>query len=152
MKRTRNATGGFTLLELIIVLFLAMLMVGMGIVALTGWLPAAKLDAVTREISAMIRQARVLARSSMEKQAVVLNLDERSYGIKGKILRKIPDEISMRVDDPMTGEAEKGIHLMAFSPSGRIEGGAVMLATGRRSVSIRPDPVMGYVVSRRNND
>ena len=151
MKKT-SADSGFTLLELMIVLFLAMLMVGMGIIAMMGRLPAAKLDAATREISAMMRQARALARIHMEKQAIVLNLDERSYGIEGKIPRKIPDEISLRVDDPLTGEAEKGIYRLAFSPFGGINGGTVMLTTGRRSVSIRPDPVTGYTVSRRNRD
>jgi len=150
--KTRSAAGGFTLLELMIVLFLAMLMVGIGIIAITGRLPAAKLDAATREISAMMRQARALARISMEKQAIVLNLDERTYGIEGKMPRKIPDEITLMVDDPLTGEAEKGICRVAFFPFGGIDGGAVMLSTGRRRVSIRPDPVMGYVVSRIKRD
>ena len=144
--------GGFTLLELVIVLFLAALMVGMGIIAMMGRLPAAKLDAAAREMSATMRQARALARAHMQKQSVVVDLDARSYGIEGKPSRKIPHEIGIRIDDPLAGEVERGVHRLAFSPHGGIDGGAVVMTAGRRVVSIRPDPVMGFAVSRGKRD
>ena len=151
-SRHPNRTGGFTLLELIIVLVLAMLMVGMGIIAMMGRLPAAKLDATVREMSATMRQARSLARTHMLKQSIVVDLDARSYGIEGKPSRKIPEEIAIRIDNPLTGEAERGVHRLAFSPHGGIDGGAVVMTAGRRVVSIRPDPVMGFRVSRGKKD
>jgi general secretion pathway protein H len=141
-------TGGFTLLELVIVIFLAALLVGMGIIALMGRLPAAKLDTTVREMSATMRQARSLARTHMQKQSVVVDLDARSFGIEGKPSRKIPDEIGIRIDDPLAGEVERGVHHLAFSPHGGIDGGAVVMTAGRRVVSIRSDPVMGFAVSR----
>ena len=144
--------GGFTLLELVIVLFLAALMVGMGIIAMMGRLPAAKLDAAAREMSATMRQARTLARAHMQKQSIVVDLDARSYGIEGKPSHMIPDEIGIRIDDPLAGEVERGVHRLAFSPHGGIDGGAVVMTAGRRVVSIRPDPVMGFAVSRVKRD
>jgi general secretion pathway protein H len=152
MKKARSASGGFTLLELMIVLFIAMVMIGMGIIAMMGRLPAAKLDAATREMSAMMRQARTLAKIHMEKQAIVVDLDARTYGIEGKMSRKIPDEIHLRIDDFLIGDVEKGVYRFVFSPFGGIDGGTVMLTAGRRSVFIKPDPVMGFLISRKKQD
>ena len=84
-----SASGGFTLLELMIVLFLAMFLMGMGIIAMMDRLPAAKLDATAREMSAMMRQARSMAKIQGEKQAIVIDLGTRTYGIEGK---NIPDD------------------------------------------------------------
>ncbi len=148
----RSRSGGFTLLELVIVLFLAALMVGMGVIAMMGRLPSAALDATVREISATMRQARSMARTQMQKQSIVVNLDERTYGIEGRPSRKIPGEIGIRIDDPLAGEVEQGVHCLAFLPYGGIEGGAVVVTAGRRVVSIRPDPVMGFAVVRGRRD
>jgi general secretion pathway protein H len=146
------ASGGFTLLELMIVLFLAMLMMGMGIVVMMNRLPAAKLDATAREMSAMIRQARTLAKIQGEKQAIVVDLGARSYGIEGKKSRKIPEEIRLEIDDSPTGVADNGIYRLVFSPFGGIDGSTVTLSTGQRSISIKPDPIMGFLISRKKRD
>jgi general secretion pathway protein H len=148
----RGSSKGFTLLELMIVLFVAMLMVGMAVVAMMGRLPAAKLDATVREMSAMMRQARMEAKIQGEPQALVMDLDSGSYGLDGKKLRKIPNEILLKVDDSLAGEMDTGIYRFVFSPFGGIDGGRVILSTGQRSISIRPDPVVGFTVSRKKQD
>ena len=144
-----NAADGFTLLELMIVLFLAMLMMGMGIVVMMNRLPAAKLDATVREMSAMMRQARTLAKIQGEKQAIVVDLSARSYGIEGKKSREIPEEIRLEIDDFPTGNTDNKIYRLVFSPFGGIDGGTVMLSTGQRTISIKPDPIMGFLISRK---
>jgi general secretion pathway protein H len=147
-----SASSGFTLLELMIVLFLAMFMMGMGIVVMMGRLPAAKLDATVREMSAMMRQARILAKIQGEKQAIVVDLGERSYGIEGNKSRKIPEEIRLDIDDSLTGVSDNGVYRLVFSPFGGIDGGTVMLSTGQRTIFIKPDPIMGFLISRKKRD
>ncbi|MEW6332822.1 MAG: hypothetical protein AB1558_00970 [Thermodesulfobacteriota bacterium] len=147
-----NAAGGFTLLELMIVLFLAVLITGMGIIAMMSRLPAARLDATVREISAMMRQARTLARIHMVKQTLVVDLDAGRYGIDGRPARKIPEKVRLTIDDPLTGDTDQGIHRLIFSPFGGIDGGAMMLTADQRHISIKPDPVTGFLISRRNRD
>jgi type II secretory pathway pseudopilin PulG len=144
-----SATGGFTLLELMIVLFLAMFMMGMGIIAMMNRLPAARLDAAAREISALMRQARTLARIHMVKQTLIVDLDTRRYGIEGKPSRKIPEEVQLRINDPLIGDMDRGIYRMFFSPFGGIEGGTILLTTEKRSITIIPDPVMGFLIDRK---
>ena len=147
-----GTAGGFTLLELMIVLFLAMFMVGMGIIAMMSRLPAARLDATVREMSAMIRQARTLARIHMVKQTLVVDLDARQYGIEGKSSRKVPEEVHLKIDDSLTGDVDKGIYRLVFSPFGGIDGGTILLKADQRTVSIKPDPVMGFLISRKKRD
>jgi general secretion pathway protein H len=147
-----SASDGFTLLELMIVLFIAMLMMGMGIIAMMGRLPAAKLDATAREMSAMMRQARTLAKIQGEKQAIVVDLSARTYGIEGKTSRKIPEEIQLTIDDFLTGGADNGIYRLVFSPFGGSDGGTVLLSTDKRSISIKPDPVVGFLITRKKRD
>ncbi len=147
-----SATGGFTLLELMIVLFLAMFMMGMGVVAMMNRLPAARLDAAAREMSALMRQARTLARIHMVKQTLVVDLDARRYGIEGKLSLKIPEGIRIKIDDPLTGDVDKGIYRLLFSPFGGIEGCTILLMTDNRSITITPDPVMGFLISRKRQN
>jgi type II secretory pathway pseudopilin PulG len=147
-----NAPDGFTLLELMIVLFLAMLMMGMGIVVVMNRLPAAKLDATVREMSALMRQARILAKIQGEKQAIVVDLDAKSYGIEGKKSWKIPEEIRLEIDEISTGDVDKGIYRFFFSPFGGIDGGTIKLSIGQKTISIKPDPIMGFLISRKTRD
>jgi type II secretory pathway pseudopilin PulG len=147
-----NMAFGFTLLEVMIVLFLAVFITGTGIVVMMNRLPTAKLDATAREISAMMRQAKTLARIHKEKQTILIDFDMRSYGIEGKTFRKIPKEIQIKIDDFITGEIDKGLYRLIFSPFGEIDGGVVNLSTGRRTISIKPDPVVGFLITRRQKD
>lgn len=135
-----------------IVLFLAMFMMGMGVIAMMNRLPAARLDATVREISALMRQARTLARIHTVKQTLVVDLDARRYGIEGRPSRMIPEEVGLKIDDPLTGEADNGVHRLVFSPFGGIEGGAIRLTADKRSIIITPDPVMGFLISRKKRD
>jgi type II secretory pathway pseudopilin PulG len=143
-----RGAAGFTLLEILIVLFIAMLMLGMGIVGFAGRLPAAKLDATAREMSALMRQTRLLAKTSMEKQAFVVDMDARLYGIEGKALRKIPDEVQVRVDDFMSGPQHQGSYRMIFSPFGGVDGGTIEMTAGRRGISLKADPILGVHINR----
>jgi hypothetical protein len=135
-----------------IVLFLVLFMVGIGVVAMMNRLPAARLDATAREISALMRQARTLARIHAVNQTLVVDLDARRYGIEGKPSLKIPNEVRIEIDDPLTGSIDKGIYHLGFSPFGGIDGGALLLTADKRSISIKPDPVTGSVTSRKIRD
>ena len=135
-------------MEILIVLFIAMLMLGMGIVGFAGRLPAAKLDATAREMSALMRQARLLAKTEMAKQTFIVDMDERLYGIDGKTLRQIPDEIQVRVDDSMSGPRDQGSHRIVYSPFGGVDGGTIEMTASKRVVSLKADPILGVQINR----
>jgi len=137
---------GFTLLELIIVLFLMTLILGMATLFFANVLPSNRLNATARSVSATIREARSLARIHGESQVVTIDFDSKKYGIEGRGSRAIPDDISVKVIDPVAGEVQQGKYLFIFHPSGGIEGGTIVLWNAKKVVTIQPDPVVGSVV------
>jgi prepilin-type N-terminal cleavage/methylation domain-containing protein len=138
--------SGFTLLELIIVLFFIALILGLSTVLFSNILPSSRLNATAREMSATIRYAKHLALINGERQTITINLDSRNYGIEGIAHKNIPSAITIKVIDPLSGEVRNGKYSIIFSATGGTEGGTIVLSTNKKSVSIQLDPVVGSVV------
>ncbi|MDD5008710.1 MAG: prepilin-type N-terminal cleavage/methylation domain-containing protein [Syntrophorhabdaceae bacterium] len=140
---------GFTLLELIIVMFLATLILGLTTLVFSNTLPAARFEATGRELSATIRYMKSLAQNKGEDQALTIDLDTRQYGIAGRNMKTIPAGISIKVSDPVSGEILKGKYTMFFHAFGGVEGGTVILQFRKKTLYIQTDPVAGSVVMRQ---
>ena len=138
--------AGFTLLELIIVIFLITLMLGLSAVFFANTLPAGRFNATAREIASTIRQARHLAVLNGEKQTLAIDMDSRSYRIEGRGGKILPAEIGIKVIDPLAGDITRGTYHMAFHAAGNAEGGTVVLWNSTRQVRINIDPVAGVVI------
>jgi prepilin-type N-terminal cleavage/methylation domain-containing protein len=137
---------GFTLLEVIIVVFLMVLVLGLATVFFARTLSSSKLNATAREMSATIRSAKSFAEIHGEKQIISIDLDSKSYGIEGKKSKRIPSSVAVKVLDPLTGEIANGKYQIILNAFGGIEGGTIVLSQDKRSVSIAPDPVVGSVM------
>lgn len=144
--RRLKKNHGFTLLELIIVIFLVMLVLGLSTSFFAGALSSSKLSSTARDLSATIRYARSLAQIHGEKKVVTIDLDSKFFGIEGKGNKGIPADISAWVVDPLLGEIRTGKYQIVLRGAGGIEGGTVMLSYKKKTVSIVPDPVVGSVV------
>lgn len=138
--------NGFTLLEIIIVLALVTLILGLSSVFVAGFLPSAKANAAGREISGMIRYARSLARLNGEARSVVIDLDNRTYGIEGLATKSFPPETLIRVIDPLSGEIYGGKYPIVFNPAGGMSGGTIILSWGKKVIRIELDPIVGAVL------
>jgi general secretion pathway protein H len=143
MKRTHK---GFTLLEIIIVLFLVTLMTGLSAVFFSSFIPSVKFDAAGREMTAMLRHARSLARMTMESQTFVIDLDNKTYGIDGLATKHVPPESLIKVIDTFSGEMMHGRYSVVFHPAGNMEGGAIILSIRKKVLRIDMDPIMGAVL------
>jgi general secretion pathway protein H len=138
--------NGFTLLEIIIVLALVTLILGLSSVFVAGFLPSAKANAAGREISGMIRHARSLARMNRESRSVLIDLDNRTYGIEGLATKSFPPEALVRIIDPFSGEIVGGKYPIVFSPAGGMRGGTIVLSWGKKVMRIELDPIAGAVL------
>lgn len=138
--------SGFTLLELIIVIFLITLMVGLSAVFFANTLPSGRFSATTRELAATIKQARHLAQLNGETQVLTINMDSRSYGIEGRGEKNLPSGLRLKVIDPLTGDITSGKYHMTFHSAGSTEGGTVVLWDNKRIANINIDPVAGAVI------
>ena len=139
--------NGFTLLEIIIVLFLVTLILGLSTVFFAGYLPSVKVNATGREISGMIRHARSLARMNMESRTVMIDLDNRTYGIEGLGTKFFPPDALIRVIDPFLGdEITRGKYPIVFNPAGGMTGGTIILSWRKKVIRIEMDPITGAVL------
>jgi prepilin-type N-terminal cleavage/methylation domain-containing protein len=138
---------GFTLFELMIVLFLITLALGLTMFYFANAMPSNKLSATARELSATIRYARSLAQIENTSRMLNINLDAKTYGIKGLNQNKIIDPaITIRLLDPSAGELANGSYNLVFHASGGMEGGTIILRTARREIRIELDPIVGSLV------
>lgn len=145
MKRN----NGFTLLELIIVLFLISLMMGMAGVFFANTLPTNRFNATVREIVASIRYARSLAQVNSENETITIDLDSKKYMLLGRGGKTIPPDINIKVVDPLSGDVTTGEYQLLFPAFGGAEGGTIVLWDKKRIASISLDPVVGSVVIRQ---
>ena len=138
--------AGFTLLELIIVIFLITLMTGLSAAFFANTLPSGRFSAAAREMASTIKEAKYLAQLSGEKQVVTIDMDSGSYGIESRGEKHLPSGIGIKVIDPMTGDITSGKYHMTFHPAGGIGGGTVVLWDHVRVTQINIDPVAGAVI------
>ncbi len=137
---------GFTLIEMMVVLFLITLMLGLSAVFFANTLPSHKLNATARELSATIRRARALSQIDGARQTLTINLDAKTYGIEGLGYKSIDPDITIKLLDPYAGESRKGTYHMIFQPAGGIQGETIILGTLKKEIRIELDPVVGSVV------
>lgn len=140
--------NGFTLLEIIIVLVLVTLILGLSTVYFAGFLPGVKLDATGRELAALVRHARSLARRSGEVRTIVIDLDARTYGMGDAGGKSFPPHVLVTIIDPLSGEIHQGKYPLAFRPDGGGAVGAIVLSGGKKRIRLDMDPVTGVVFIR----
>jgi len=151
-RRQREAIlsgGGFTLLEIIMVMVLILVILGVSTVFFANMLPSQNLNASGRELSAMLRFARLLAKDSGEPRAVFFNLDTGRYGIQGVQTRNMPKGITLKITDALEGEITRGEYSILFNEYGGVPWRRLTLSGGRRVLYIELDPVLGAVVLRQ---
>jgi prepilin-type N-terminal cleavage/methylation domain-containing protein len=148
-KRFGRSPSGFTLIELTVVLFLMVLMLGLSTLFFAKTLPSSRLNAAGRELSATIRQARSLAQSNGTEQTVVLDFDARKYGIEGRGARSLPQDVGIRVIDPLYGAVQQGTYRVSFDATGGVEGAAIELWNNKRLLRIVTDPIVGTVTLKQ---
>jgi len=147
-KILRNTDNGFTLLEIIVVVTLIVFILGLATLFFGNTLPGARLNAAARELSATMRYAKILAQNNGEPQTVLINLDTGRYEIVGAQTRKLPENVNIRVADPITGETTRGEYAVLFHESGIVEGGTITLWNAKRALNIELDPIVGSVILR----
>jgi len=144
----RRREAGFTLLELIVVLFLITLIAGLSAAFLGNALPAGKFNSTVRDIVTTIRHARALAQTRGEEQTVVIDLDSKKYGIVGRGEKDLTAGIGIKIIDPFSNEITEGRYRFVFPAFGGSGGGSIVLNDRKRTARIDIDPVIGAEVKK----
>jgi len=136
--------GGFTLLELVAVLFLAGILVALVAPSFEAPLESARLRAGAAELCGTLSRARTLAASGARGHAVALDLEKGAYRIPGEDrVRSLPEGVRFETVR-VAGAAAEREATIRFYPDGAGEEAEIALAShggGRLRVTV--DPLTG---------
>jgi general secretion pathway protein H len=144
-SRIGRGSGGFTLLEMIIVLVILGLVVG--IAASRG--PPRNHGLEKRGLIASLvealRGARGRAISTNRPVLIAVNGERRSIGIEGGPTIQLPPDLDLAAASGPAGELDKKLTGFRFAPDGSSTGGHIQVADGKRHTQIGVDWLTGRV-------
>jgi general secretion pathway protein H len=128
--RAKPREKGFTLLELMIVLFVTVL--GFSVIGfnLSSGNEATKVKAAARDIASALRYARGQALISHQETTVTIDLAENTYTVSNRDkVYPIPEDIDVTLVTAQS-ELNEGLASVRFFPDGSSTGGRVTLEWG----------------------
>ncbi len=144
-RYARLAAKGFTLLELIVVLFLAGLVAALVVPSFFGTLESSRLRSGAGDMRAALTLARTLAASGSRLCAVSFDVERGEYAVDGDARTFVlPEGIRIESATVWTGEPERETFRVRFFPDGSAEGAEIVIASpagGRLRVTV--DPLTG---------
>jgi prepilin-type N-terminal cleavage/methylation domain-containing protein len=134
--------GGFTLLELIVVLFLAGLVVALVAPSFTGTLDSSRLRSGAAEVRSVFTLARTLAASGSKARTVAFDVQKGEFSVLGEARTYVLPE-GVRIESARVGGAvvEKETFLVRFYPDGSAERAEIVVSSstgGRFRVTVEP--------------
>ncbi|HXU89224.1 MAG TPA: GspH/FimT family pseudopilin [Methylomirabilota bacterium] len=145
----RSASRGFTLLELIVTLFVILLTVGLSVPLISRSSDAIRARADIAGFSAVLRHARERAITSRRAYAVVIDPTTRKMtvfagGTDGEVkeTRTLPERVSVQANPPPA-------LTVRFEPEGTSSGAEYRVTAGDIVYRVSVDPVTGRVKNTR---
>lgn len=141
---------GFTLLELVIVLFITVL--GLSVVGfnLSSGNETTKLKAAARDIVSALRFARGEALISHQETTVTIDLAENTYTVSRRDkVYSIPDKIDITLVTAQS-EVSEGLASVRFFPDGSSTGGRITLEWGNLGWHIDINWLTGQIELEEN--
>jgi hypothetical protein len=133
-------------MEVMLVGFLIVLILGIATIFLAHSLPAAGLRATAREMAATMKYAKYLAKANNEKQVFDIDIDSKTYALEGRETKKIPSDIVVTILDTNLDAIMKGKFSIVFDAMGGNDWHSIILSRGESKTTIAMDPVMTAVI------
>ncbi len=142
---------GFTLVEIVVVIALIGLIFAVISVSIGAGLDGAKVRAASRDLAAALRYTRTQAIVKRESQALILDVDARSYTAPGKPAVQLPKQMSMKMLTAASEQVDKGIGRIRFFADGSSTGGHIDLLREKAVWGIDIAWLTGEVTLREGN-
>lgn len=138
--------GGFTLLEILVVLVIATFMFTLIPPLFSGALPGVKLKGAARDLAVALRDTRSQAIISNTEQTLHLDMETQVYRIGSGKPAPLPDGITINIQPHA---ATMGLNTtqqsLSFFPDGSSSGGQIILQGGNRSYRLDVDWLTGNI-------
>lgn len=144
-----HSTGGFTLLEVLVVLVLGVTAYGLVVRFAAGGVSGAELRGAARSVAAGLRDARGTAIARQEPIALAVDLEGRSIAVEGSTRqRKLPDQLQLQLYTAQSEIVDERRGSIRFYPDGSSTGGRLTLEAGERRLAVDVDWLTGRVSIR----
>jgi general secretion pathway protein H len=142
----RAASGGVTMLELLIVLSIMALVSALVLPMFGGGVSTGELKAAARELAAGLRLARSDALATRQETRVTLDLEHRTFQIERDArTHTLPRQIELKLFTAQSDLVAETSGAIRFFPDGGSNGGRVTLAAGERKYDVDVDWLTGRV-------
>ncbi|MGQ0800104.1 MAG: pilus assembly FimT family protein [Pseudomarimonas sp.] len=142
---------GFTLVEIVVVIALIGLIFAVISVSIGTGLEGAKVRAASRDLAAALRYTRTQAIVKRESQALLLDVDARSYTAPGKPAVQLPRQMSMKMLTAASEQVDEGVGRIRFFADGSSTGGHIDLLREKAVWGIDIAWLTGEVTLREGN-
>ena len=142
-----RGSAGFTLVELLVVMVIALLAAALVASHLPLALSGVRLDGASREVAGALRAARGLSVFSNRPVAFIFDPDAGAYRYgdqRGTIGAAEDVRFSIHGTGPPRAASER-TSVIRFFPDGTSTGGRVALSQGTRTRTVRVEPLSGQV-------
>ncbi len=145
--------GGFTLLEILVVIVIAGLAVALVPPLFSAAVPGAKIRGAAHDFMVALRQTRSRAIIQNSEQQVVLDLENHRYRVGKDSVVVFPEEMRMQVQ-LVTGTKidQTEQHIVSFFADGSSSGEAITLSGGQQAYRLQLDWLTGNITLHAGAD
>lgn len=147
MTPRRAADGGFTLIEILVVLAITGLLIAAVPMALSGTLRHHRLAGAADQVAALLRQAHLRAIATGRATAFVGDVAGRRVALAGGPWTVLPEPVRLEIETTTDDVPATAIGRIRFFPDGSATGGAVALIDADERYVVRVDWFTGLAAS-----
>lgn len=140
--------GGFTLLELLVVLVVAGIAVAVVGVGGQSFLDRSRYHQTVRDIASQLRQARALSVQEGRPVVVTYQPENRKLLIDGRVYLDIPPALGVQwdvTDRNSRTSSGAGLPIFVFNADGGARGGRLVVSRGGQGVTFRVNWLLGTI-------
>ncbi len=152
MRRPGRA-GGFTLLELLLVLVLAAVTLVVVGTRFSSGVSAAQHKGAARQLAAGLRFARGRAIAEQQEASLELNVEQRSFSVSGRErVHRLPEGLELSLFTAQEDLIDEETGTIRFFPDGSSNGGRITVAYRQRKYEVDVSWLTGRVKILETSD
>lgn len=138
-------TGGFTLLEMLVVILLIGIAAAAVAVSVTQGLASARINAASGEIAAALRATRAQAIVQGKERHFDVDVRADTYSDPKRKHVRLPKGLKLSITSALEDRPNQHVGRIRFFPDGSSTGGHIILRSGRRQWQINVSWLTGQV-------
>jgi general secretion pathway protein H len=146
LRTAPSATGGVTLLELVIVMSLMAIIAAIALPMFGNGVSTSQLRSTAREVASSLRMARSEALATRKESRVVLDLEQRTFQLERETRpHSMPKDVELKLFTAQSDIVNEKTGAIRFYPDGGSNGGRITIASGERKYEVDVDWLTGRV-------